>query len=105
MKEPDFKALSLEELMEMQNKLKGFVDRRLESKKREALTQIQNLVREHQLTFDEVTNAIRVTAKRGKAPALYRNPDKPRQTWSGKGEPPDWYQNHPNPESLRIPGT
>ena len=103
MSEPDFKNLSLDELIDMQEKLKGFVNRRLENKKKEALTQIQSLVKQYELSFDEVTAAIRVTAKRGKAPALYRNPNNPRQTWSGKGEPPEWYKNAKDPEKLRIP--
>ena len=57
---------------------------------------------EFELSFEDVTRAIRTSAKRGKAPALYRNPDNPRQTWSGKGEAPDWYTKAPNKEALRI---
>jgi DNA-binding protein H-NS len=100
----EFKDLPLEDLQEMQQRLSSFVQRRLEGKKREALNQIRELTVQYELTFDEVVAAIRTTTKRGKAPALYRNPDKPRQTWSGKGEAPDWFKNHPNPDSLKIPG-
>lgn len=67
-------------------------------------SQIRNLTIEHDLNYEEVCAVVRTSTKRGKAPALYRNPDKPRQTWSGKGEAPDWFKNHPDPESLRIPG-
>ena len=100
----EFKDLSLDELEDAQAKLTAFVQRRLESKKRAALDQIRELTVLHELTYDEVIAAIRTTTKRGKAPAVYRNPDKPRQTWSGKGEAPDWFKNHPDPESMRIPG-
>jgi DNA-binding protein H-NS len=99
-----FKDLSLEELEVAQAELATLVQRRLETKKREALNQIRELTIQHALTFDEVVAAIRTTTKRGKAPALYRNPDKPRQTWSGRGEAPEWFTKHPDPESLRIPG-
>ena len=102
---PDFSDASLEELKEMQKRLSKFMEKRLESKKQEALDEIKRLVNEHELSYDEVVAVIRTQTKRGKAPALYRNPDKPRQTWSGKGEPPDWYKNHPDPEKLRIPGS
>jgi DNA-binding protein H-NS len=102
---PDFSDASVEELQAMQDKLSGYLNRRLQAKKQEALDTIKRLTQEHELTFDEVVAAVRTTTKRGKAPALYRNPDKPRQTWSGKGEAPDWYKNHPNPQSLRIPGS
>jgi DNA-binding protein H-NS len=102
MKEPDYQNLSVEQLLEMQDKLKSYLTKRLDTKRKEALNKILTLVQEHNLSFEEVTKAIRVTAKRGKAPALYRNPAKPRQTWSGKGEAPEWLSSHPNPEELRI---
>jgi DNA-binding protein H-NS len=102
---PDLRDASLEEIQAMQAKLTKLLERRLQAKKQEALDQIRRLTQEYELTYDEVVAAIRTTTRRGKAPALYRNPDKPRQTWSGKGEAPDWFKNHPDPESLRIPGT
>ena len=100
----NFKDLPLEELQAMQEKLKSFVSRRLENKKKEALQQIQNIVRLHELSYEEVVAVIRTTTRRGKAPAVYRNPTNPRQTWSGKGEAPTWITNAKDPESLRIPG-
>lgn len=104
-KTPDleaFKDLPLDELQEVQNKLKNFVEKRMENRKKEALQQIKHLVQEYELTFEDVTKVIRTAAKRGKAPPLYRNPENPRQTWSGKGEAPDWYTTAPNKEALRI---
>lgn len=98
----NFQDLPLDELKEMQDKLKKFVEKRLAHKRKEALQQIKDLVSEHELVYEEVLSAIRTVAKRGKAPALYRNPDKPRQTWSGKGEPPEWYLNAPNKAALKI---
>jgi len=102
---PDLENATLEEIQAMQAKLTKYLERRLQAKKQTALDEIRRLTQEHELTYDEVVAAIRTTTRRGKAPALYRNPDKPRQTWSGKGEAPDWFKNHPDPESLRIPGT
>lgn len=101
---PDFKNASLEELKMMQEKLGDFIERRLESKKKEALETIRRIVKEHELSYDEVVAVIRTTTKRGKAPPIYRNPANPRQTWSGKGEAPSWFTQHEDPESLRIPG-
>jgi DNA-binding protein H-NS len=98
-----FKELPLEQLQDMVNKVQGLVDKRMESKKKEALRKIRDIVKDNELTFDEVVNVIRTSAKRGKAPPIYRNPEKPRQTWSGKGEAPDWYSTNADPESLRIP--
>lgn len=105
MAEPDFSQLPLKELKEMQNKLSGFVEKRLEAKKKKALAEIKKIVKEHDLSFDEVVQTIRAHTKRGKAPAIWRNPENPRQTWSGKGPEPKWYTDAPDKEALRIPGS
>lgn len=99
----EFKDLPLEELQEMQNKLKSFVEKRMDTRKKDALNTIKDMVQEYELTFEEVVRAIRTSAKRGKAPALYRNPEKPRQTWSGKGEEPEWFSTAPDKSVLLIP--
>lgn len=101
----DLENAPLEQIQEMSDRLKAMLDARMKRKRKEALEQIQALVEEHELAFDDVVSAIRTKAKRGKAPPLYRNPENPRQTWSGKGEAPDWFRDHPNPKSLRIPGS
>lgn len=98
----DLKDLPTEDLQVMQEKLAVFLQRRMQNKKKEALKQIQHLVAEHEIAFQEVMQAVRVIAKRGKAPALYRNPENPRQTWSGKGDAPAWFENAPDKEALRI---
>lgn len=102
MRDIDFKNLSVDELLVMQNKLKEQLTKSMDSKRKEALAQIQELVTKYDISFDEVVKALRVTAKRGKAPALFRNPAKPRQTWSGKGPEPEWYTNAPNKDALKI---
>lgn len=101
--EIDFKELSFEELIAAQEKLTSYVTRSLENKKREALQQIQSIVIQHGLSYEEVVAAIRTTTKRGKAPALYRNPNNIRQTWSGKGDAPSWYVTAKDKNALRIP--
>jgi len=102
---PDMSGASLEELKAMQDRLAKYLDRRLQTKKQEALDQIKRLTQEYELTYEEVVSVVRTTTKRGKAPAIYRNPDNNRQTWSGKGEPPDWYKAAPDPKKLLIPGS
>lgn len=102
--DPDFKDLSLEEMLKKQKELELFIQKRMEMKKKEALQQIQAIVRQHELSYEEVVAVIRTTTRRGKAPAIYRNPSNPRQTWSGKGEAPAWYVQAKDKEALRIPG-
>lgn len=95
---------TLEELERDRQKINDMIEAHTKAKKQDALNQIRDLARQYDLSFNEIVASIRTTTKRGKAPALYRNPARPKQTWSGKGNPPDWYKNHPNPESLRIKG-
>lgn len=72
-----------------------------ETRKR-ALDEILQIVRSQNLAFDDVVKALRTVARRGKAPALYRNPERPKQTWCGKGSPPQWFLEHPDKNALRI---
>lgn len=101
---PDLKDASLEDIQAQIEKLRGYAKRRMDAKKREALGQIRELVQANDLSYEEVIQVIRTATRRGKAPAIYRNPENPRQTWSGKGDAPDWFKNAADPESLRIPG-
>lgn len=101
-KEPDVRDLPLDKLLEFQQTVSSAIEAQREKKRKEVLAQIQELVRQYDLPFDEVIRAIRGHAKRGKAPALYRNPDNPRQTWSGKGEAPEWFKKAKDPTTLRI---
>ena len=103
MTEPEFENLSLHELVTMQAELTQHVKRRRDAKRKEVLREIQELVKQHELSYDDVSKAIRTVSRRGKAPALYRNPDNTRQTWSGKGEAPGWFKYARDPEKLRIP--
>lgn len=101
---PDFKDLPLEDLENMQKNLSKFIEKRLDQKKKDALDEIRAIVKHNDLSYEEVNQVIRTTTRRGKAPPVYRNPDNPRQTWSGKGQAPAWFASHPDPEKLRIPG-
>lgn len=95
---------TLEELQKVEAELSRVRSLKLEERKRAILEQIRNLSVEYDLTYEEIVRAVRTTSKRGKAPPIYRNPENSRQTWSGKGKPPEWYASHPDKESLRIPG-
>lgn len=96
------KNMSLEELLALERTVQEQISKQRDAKRKEVLGQISDLVYQYGLTYDEVVRAIRNTAKRGKAPAMYRNPANPRQTWSGKGVAPQWFKQAPDPEALRI---
>lgn len=102
MKEPDITNLQVDDLIALQEKVANALNKQRNQKKQEVLAQIQGLVKQYDLPFEDVIRAVRGHAKRGKAPALYRNPENPRQTWSGKGTAPDWFSRSKNPQELRI---
>ena len=102
MKQPDITGLQLDDLITLQDTVQNAVAKQRETKKQEILAQIQALVKQYGLPFEDVVRAIRGHAKRGKAAAIYRNPGNPRQTWSGKGTAPDWFTKARNPQDLRI---
>jgi DNA-binding protein H-NS len=102
---PDLEHLALEELTQIQGRIEDAIRQRRNEARQRALNEIRRLTREHDLKPSEVRRAAEAGTKPKKAPALYRNPDNPRQTWSGKGKPPDWFMATEDPETLRIPGT
>lgn len=101
-KQLDPNNLPLEALLAHQQEVSAAIEKQRQARKQQVLGEIQALVKQYDLPFEEVIRAIRGHAKRGKAPALYRNPDNPRQTWSGKGQAPDWFTKAKDPSTLRI---
>ena len=104
MTDTTLKNLSLEELEAQQKKLESCIEKKVEMKRKQALEQIKEIAVDAGLSFDEIVEAVRTATKRRKAPPIYRNPENPRQTWSGKGDAPAWFVTAKDPEALRIPG-
>lgn len=93
---------SIEELERMQQEIARQLEERQEQRRKEALAAINQLIEENKLDPRKVADMIASRAKRSKAPAKYRNPDNARQTWSGKGTPPEWFVNAPDKNALLI---
>lgn len=93
---------SLEELRRERERIEALIARQQEEEKKAALDAIMALIKEKGLDGREVADMLNARSRRKKAPAKYRNPDNPRQTWSGQGNPPDWYVNASNKDALRI---
>lgn len=89
---PEYETMSRQELM----KMRGEIDRAIASvgdrDKRAALKAAEAAAREHGFSLSELA-PLTATKGRGRgtgAPARYRNPDNPDQTWSGRGRRPRW---------------
>ncbi|WP_375263389.1 H-NS family nucleoid-associated regulatory protein [Palleronia sp.] len=72
--------------------LKQDVDRALatldERRKAEARAAAEKAARDHGFNLDDLLVAQKKSGK--KNPPKYRNPEDPRQTWSGRGRQPGW---------------
>lgn len=89
----DLHSMSREELLS----LRGEVDAALESleeRRREAAREAaEKAVAEYGFALPDVLGPQtkrKAPKGRSKNPPKYRNPDNPRQTWSGRGRRPDW---------------
>lgn len=84
----ELEAMSRDELLT----LKQDVDRALathdDRKKAEARAAAEKAARDHGFSLDDLLSAQKKSAK--KNPPKYRNPEDPRQTWSGRGRQPGW---------------
>ncbi|MFQ6547381.1 H-NS family nucleoid-associated regulatory protein [Aestuariibius sp. 2305UL40-4] len=76
--------------------LRADIDKELEQAAardlKEARDKAAKIAAEHGFTLDELTG--KASGRKGrqtsKAPAKYRNPKDPTQTWSGRGRRPKW---------------
>ena len=85
---------TLTELRRLQEDVEKAIARQREASQAEALATIARLVREAELTPDRVMEHLTAkrSRKRRKLPPKYRNPDRPEQTWAGRGKRPNWLE-------------
>jgi DNA-binding protein H-NS len=84
-----FSLLELEELSE--RVAKEIVSKR-EARSRELREEMAKLAEREGLTLEEVVRAGGKPRKRQPPKEKYRNPEKPSQTWSGRGKKPAWVE-------------
>jgi DNA-binding protein H-NS len=84
-----FSLLQLEELSE--RVAKEIVSKR-EARSRELREEMVKLAEREGLTLEEVIRAGQKPRKKQPPKQKYRNPDKPSQTWSGRGKKPGWVE-------------
>ena len=89
--------MNLQDLSEKELiKLRGDVEKALlslEKRKREdARKAAEDAAKKHGFSLTELVDGTKSGAKKAAAPAKYRNPANPTQTWSGRGRQPGWYK-------------
>lgn len=88
--------MDADELRLIQRRVEGMITDYQDRKRREAITAAEQVAKEHGFKLNELFGGGKpdkggkaATAK-SSAPAKYRNPDDPQQTWSGLGRRPTW---------------
>jgi DNA-binding protein H-NS len=84
----DLESMSREELSELRRRVEKALATVDERRKAEARAAAERAAREHGYSLDEVVSDQRKSGR--KNPPKFRNPEDPRQTWSGRGRQPAW---------------
>lgn len=84
----DLDSMSRDELLTLKQDLDRALATHDERKKAEARAAAEKAARDHGFSLDDLLVAQKKSGK--KNPAKYRNPEDPRQTWSGRGRQPGW---------------
>ena len=87
----DLGKLSLDELKTLSKNVEKEIKNFRKRARDAALKDLQAVAKKHGLSVDEIVGKKGKT-KKAAAPAKYRNPADPSQTWSGRGRQPAWYK-------------
>lgn len=103
---PDFNlaAMSLAELRDLQKSVAKAISTFEARQKSEVREKVEMLARDLGFTLAELAELEEPKRKRAPATKIYRHPENPTLTWSGRGRKPGWFAAHfdsgKNPESL-----
>ncbi|WP_212525013.1 H-NS histone family protein [Actibacterium sp. MT2.3-13A] len=86
----DLSTMSRPELEQLRRKIDQALDRLARKERKLALEAAEQAARAHGYSLSELTGAEPRAAAKPKAPARYRNPANPAQSWSGRGRQPGW---------------
>lgn len=88
----DLNEFSLPELKELSKEVDKEIQQRQVEEKKRVSTQMKELAASVGMTVEEILGLemAKKTKTKPRAPAKYRNPENPEQTWSGRGKKPAW---------------
>jgi DNA-binding protein H-NS len=86
----DLSTLTLDELLELELDIQRELERRRHEERATLLAQAQELAKRHGISLNELLKPPK--KQRATPSAKYRNPEKPEQTWTGRGKYPAWVQ-------------
>lgn len=103
---PQLDDLDLDDLTHLQNRIAAAISDFDTRAKREARRAAEALARQHGFALAELLSLRKLAPSSLRGVAMFRSPDDPEVTWTGKGRRPEWFKAHVgaggDPESLRI---
>lgn len=103
---PDFNlgAMSLADLRDLQKSVAKAISTFEVRQKAEAREKVEMLAKDLGFTLAELAELERPKRKRAPSTEIYRHPENPTHTWSGRGRKPGWFAAHVdagrNPDEL-----
>jgi DNA-binding protein H-NS len=92
---PDLTPYTIEQLETLLADIQKRLSELRQEKRKEAFQQLDAMAKELGLAKEDLAARYAKTPRRrNPAPALYRNPMNPEQTWTGKGRKPQWVQDY-----------
>lgn len=90
--EIDLKQYSRSELLELTKQIDETLENKLKQNMKNALAEMVEVAKKHEVTFADVIEVYerKNSRKLAKVGLIYRNPNNPSQTWTGKGRRPLW---------------
>ena len=90
----DLSKLSEKELTKLSVELEKEVKSRAKSKISAARKAAEDAAKKHGFSLNDLVGGgkAKSAAKKPPAPAKFKNPADPSQTWSGRGRQPQWYK-------------
>lgn len=86
----DLSKLSRLELIELKSEIDVAIENAETRERQEALKAAEEAAAKFGFSLDEIAGNGRAMPKKSKAAAKYRNPENPKETWSGRGRKPRW---------------
>ncbi len=102
----DLTKMSEKDLAKLSGEIEKELQGREKNKRNEARKAAEQAAKKHGFSLNDLVGTTTKGAKKPAAPARYKNPADPKQTWSGRGRQPVWYKealaSGTDPKSLEI---
>lgn len=89
----DLNSMSRKELQKLRRDVEKALNTLADREKKAALDAAEKAAAEHGFSLADLAGmGKKGGGAKSKSPAKFRNPENPKQTWTGKGRQPEWFK-------------